>query len=715
LNLLSELSRRNVIRVAIAYGVAAWVILQIVDVITPILQLPEWVPKLIFLLLAVGLVPVLMFSWVYELTPEGIRRESEIDPDATIRGATGRKLNFVIIVALLAAVGLLLVDRANNTPDVASTEFAASAEGATPSIAVLPFVNMSSDPEQEYFSDGITEEILNSLASVTDLKVAGRTSSFAFKGQNEDLRRIGDALGVKNILEGSVRKSGDSLRITAQLIQVEDGFHLWSDTYDRKLTDVFTIQEEIAGEILAQLKNQLLGSGKQVADVSRTTPEVYDLYLRAKQRIYSRDGSNIEKAIEELDTAIQQDPAYAPAYAQRGIAVMLLSDQQYGDIPNDEASRRGRRFLEQALELDSNLAEGWAGIGLYHTGVPGEAELAIEPLTRALELNPNLIDASNWLQIALQALGDYHGSMEILADLTERDPLYTPAFSNAIQTFNSFDRKEEVNRLLQRMEAFDPDSPNLLLAQAIDKMYSGHIGEGLKLMEQRQEFGNMSGIAQVYLSIGLIQTMQFERAVSEGSIFLRPEALYETGQVDAAYDLAYELARSGYPGWLLRLMAWDKRDQDLVDYLEERWPSLAAFAEENRGDDFGYGIMMDVALAYSRLNNDVRFNEAMSFVDEHMARLAEQGIDNVGFSWSVAVQHALEGDKDRALEALTHSVDRGASSNGPVLVKEPAFAVLADDPRFVELESRMLANLNRNREIAGLPPVNADFEASAKL
>ncbi|HEX5789417.1 MAG TPA: hypothetical protein VFY03_14630 [Woeseiaceae bacterium] len=714
MSIVTELSRRNVIRVAIAYAVGAWVILQIMDVVTPILDLPEWAPRLVLVILAIGLVPALVFSWVYELTPEGIRRESEVDPDRSIRHATGRKLNVVIGVSLAIAIGLLLMGRGDDEATSVAAQ-SVTASDTTPSIAVLPFVNMSPDPDQEYFSDGITEEILNSLASVKELRVAGRTSSFAFKGQADDLRRIGSSLGVAHILEGSVRKQGDTVRVTAQLIQVNDGFHLWSQNYDRKLDDVFEIQDEIAREILAQLKTQLLPGADVAMEAQRTTPEVYELYLRAKQRIYTRDRANIESAIGELDEAIRLDPAYGPAYAQRGIATIILSEQQYGDMPHDEAQRRGRRFVDQALELDAANAEAWAALGLIHTNTPGEAELAVEPLTRALELNPNLIDASNWLQITLQMLGDFRGSKDILADMIERDPLYSPAFANAIVTFNSFSDHERVDTLLERMEAFDPDNPDLYMARAIDAMYSGKLGEGLRLMEQHRELTAMSGLAQVYLSVGLIQTMQYERAVTEGSLYLRPEALYETGHRDEAFELAYQLARSGYPHNLFRLFVWEGRDRDLADYVEERWPGLSGFAAEVPGDDFGYSVMTDIALAYSRLGNAARSNEAIALVERHNANLESQGIDNVGLAWNHAAQLALQQDVEAALGQLEKAVEYGAVSNGPPARKEPAFAALAAEPRFAELEARLRENLNRNRGVLGLPPVDANYQVVALL
>jgi TolB-like protein len=272
-----------VIRVGIAYAVASWVLLQIVDVISPIFELPVWAPKLIFVILAIGLVPALIFAWAFELTPEGIKKESEVDRSGSITPQTGRKLNKVIIGALVVAVVLLLVDRQFSEPANEPQETVAAKSDTDKSIAVLPFVNMSSDAEQEFFSDGITEEILNSLASEKSLKVAGRTSSFAFKGQNDDLRRIGEALGVAHILEGSVRKAGAQVRITAQLVQVDN------------------IQDEIANEILKQLRNQLLADEDLiVVEAKRTNPVVYDLYLRAKQRLYTRKGSEIKIAIDEL-------------------------------------------------------------------------------------------------------------------------------------------------------------------------------------------------------------------------------------------------------------------------------------------------------------------------------------------------------------------------------------------------------------------------------
>ncbi|WP_156762651.1 hypothetical protein [Woeseia oceani] len=711
MSVFQELKRRNVFRVGIAYLVASWVLLQVVDVISAVLDLPAWAPKLVLVILLVGLIPALVFAWAFEMTPEGLKKESDVDRSDSIAGATARKLNYVITSFLVLAVVLLLVERqmrpAVTAPaDVAPVAAAIEVERDR-SIAVLPFVNMSSDVEQEFFSDGITEEILNSLASVKELKVAGRTSSFAFKGQNDDLRRIGDSLGVQHILEGSVRKSGAKVRITAQLIQVDNGFHLWSETYDRELTDVFAIQDEIANEILKQLKSHLVGAEEVLAEAMRTTPEVYELYLRAKQRIYARERNEIKLAIAELDEAIRQDENYAPAYAQRGIATMLSSDQQYGDIPHQEARRRGKRYIDEALRLWPESAEAWAGLGLYYDR---DSELATDALVKALEINPNMIDASNWLQISLRNAGQMRSALNILRDIVERDPLYRPAFSNAMQMFHAYGLSDEADKLLQRIEAFDPDHSSLFLARATSYLYAGETGRGLQQLEESAKLGELSGVEQLYLSYGLMDTGQAERALNEGSIYFRPDALYQVGRKEEAIALAYEHARGGEPYSLFFMLVRENRDKELVDYIEERWPGLQAFADENPGDDAGYSLMIQVALAYRRTGNDARADEALQLVDSWMNVLESNGVDNTLYTLGQASYLAMLGDVEGALAGLKEAADEGLSSATDPDITYPEFAVLQGDPRYAYIKATMLDNLNYNRRILELPPFDANYQ-----
>ena len=274
-------------RVGLAYVVGAWVILQIVDFGLDAISAPNWIMQMFILLAAVGFPVVLIVTWVFELTPEGIRRESEIDRTQSISAPTGRRLDRVIIAFLAVAVLLLFGERFFVGPDDTVTVVTGDTDAIVTAasrntIAVLPFVNMSSDVEQEYFSDGITEEILNRLAGIRELQVAARTSVFSFKGQNQDIRKIAEQLGVETVLEGSVRRAGDGIRITAQLIRASDGFHLWSEAYDRKLENIFAIQDDIASRIADALQLSMGISNQPKVMPRSVNPEVYDLYLRAR-------------------------------------------------------------------------------------------------------------------------------------------------------------------------------------------------------------------------------------------------------------------------------------------------------------------------------------------------------------------------------------------------------------------------------------------------
>ncbi len=700
MSIIEELKRRNVFRVGIAYSIATWVLLQITEVITPILGLPDWAPKLIFVILAVGFVPALIFAWAFELTPEGLKKEKDVDRSVSITHHTGRKLDYAIIAVLLLAIGFLLADRYTGQPAPDAQQV------RNKSIAVLPFVNISSDKEQEYFSDGITEEILNALASVKELKVAGRTSSFAFKGQNQDLRRIGDLLGVDHILEGSVRKAGTTVRITAQLVQVEDGFHLWSDTYDRELTDVFAIQDEIANEILKQLKARLLGEEQPMIVSQRTDPEVYDLYLLAKQRLYARTRHTIESAVELLDQAIAKDPDYAPTYAQRGIATLLLSDRTYGTIPHAEALVQGKRFIDAALEMDSQLAEAWAGLGLYYRNLPAEHEHAIEALTKALSFNPNLINASNWLQSTLTASGNPSGALKILEQMTQRDPLYRPGFGNAVNLLNTFGQLDKAQALIEQFRKYDPYGAQLQRAEAMNRFYRGESAEGLRLAEEGYRLAPTDTVSHVWFTVGLLQTLQVERVVGEGSDYFHVEALDLLGRRDEAFEIAFELSREGVLWDLFALYNRADRSEELIDYLEERWFRLDAFAADYPHNENGYALMAEVALAYSRTGDTVRFDDALLLVENATANLSGQGIDNWVFMVENAKYLVLAGKHDEAITQLEQAVDRGFQGYVPIARSIPMFEPLRNDPRFVAAEVRMIEGINVQRQALGLEPIN---------
>jgi TolB-like protein/Tfp pilus assembly protein PilF len=395
-----------VYKVGIAYLVLAWVVVQVTNSAIPALHLPEWVNSLVFLLGAIGLPFALFFAWAFEITPDGVKRESEIAPEESIVAHTGRKLDFAIIALLVVALGYFIYEsrfaaspeQYLSTKNTATTETPqnASNELEGTSIAVLPFVNMSSDKEQEYFTDGISEEILNVLAKIPKLHVTSRSSAFAFKGSKINISEVAAKLGVKNVLEGSVRKSGNQIRITAQLIEAGSDKHLWSDTYDRELTDIFAVQDEISAAIVKALKAKLGLNAKVVArDMSKVNLDAHNEYLQGRFFIEKRNQKDIEKSLIHFDKAIALAPDYALAWMGKGWASLFLGENNYGDIPVEIAVKNARPAIVKALTFDPELPEAHAIMGLievdsFNTGA------AILNFEKAIALNPNYADAFTW-------------------------------------------------------------------------------------------------------------------------------------------------------------------------------------------------------------------------------------------------------------------------------------------------------------------------------
>jgi TolB-like protein len=691
MGVLSELRRRNVFRMAVLYAVAAWLVMQVAEVVIGLAKLPDWIGSTTLALLAIGFPIALIFSWFYELTPQGITLEKDVGPGESVADIPGRRLDFIVISLLFAAVILFAYDKwwIGEPPDK--------------SIAILPFVNVSSDEEMDFFSDGITDEILNSLASIRELKVAGRTSAFAFKGQNRDLRTIGDILGVQYILEGSIRRSGSTVRITAQLVHVTDGFPIWSETYDRELTDVFAVQDEISKEVVVQLEAQLLNHERKKLISRRTDPEVYDNYLLAKQRLYRRSQMMTESAIELLDKAIAKDPDYAPAYATRGIATMLLTD---GSTPDWTVISQGKGYIDSALQMDPQLAEAWAGLGLYYHFQPTKHNEAIGALKKALSINPSLTDARVWLHLAMVQSGDVRTGSQVLEDLMQRDPLHLAGFQNAVATLDEFGREDEAQDLIDTFRKYDPTNPILLKVEAWHHLLCGRAAEGVRLAEKAYQLMPTSIHAQTIYAFGLIATLQIERAAVEGSSTVKAYALEFLGRRDAAYEIAAELAKHGYLRNLFIHYNRANRSQNLINYVEERWPDLDAFAAQYPHDNFGYELMVEVAFAYFREGNMQRFNEALLLVEQALSNLSEQGIDNWVFMLEHAKYLALSGQQNNAIDQLEAAVDRGLRVYDPAADYMLMFKPLVGDPRFAAVQTAILDKINVDSQALGLEPVD---------
>jgi TolB-like protein len=717
-----ELKRRNVVRVGIAYVVVAWLILQVTDIILNNVEAPPWAFWLILVILGIGLVFALVFSWIFEMTPEGLKLEREVDRSQSITPQTGQKLNRLITGVLALAVVYFLIDKfvvhdhEPETYDLPAIVQAESGEATgspsapeqveEKSIAVLPFVNMSEDASNEFFSDGISEEILNSLAKVKELKVAGRTSSFAFKGKNQDLRTIAEALGVQNILEGSVRKAGDTVRITAQLIKADDGFHLWSETYDRQLDDVFAIQDDIANAILAAMKATLLDETSNLLSATRTSAEAYELYLLAKQRSYERTGITIESAAELLDRAIALDPDYAPAYAQRGIVNLLLSETSYGTLPQDEAQAEAKRLLDRALDLDPELAEGWAGLGLYYNSQPGALENSIEVLEKALSINPNLNDAANWLALAYWGTNRAADAEAVLEGITERDPLYRPALGNWIFHLGTTGRTEQGREHIDSVEPFLGDEAQILQGRAWLDYFEGKLAAGLKRSELGLEKQPTDRVLKMSANEGNLRTHQYDRVFEDNYTGYYMTALLELGRNEEAGMIARQRGTSGEPEMLFYYLNRTGQSPQVIEYLEANWDSLEAFESEFPAGVWGYPEMLDIALAYRRIGNQAGFDEALQRLGKAVQKSVDEGMSGYWVAMNQAAYLALAGRREEALAALAKAIDEGFVSSLRIASEWPYLADLEGDPEYEAIQARMIEHLNRERQLLGLEPVS---------
>jgi adenylate cyclase len=427
-SLFNELKRRNVIRVGAAYLIVGWLLLQVSETLAPALHLPEWIQSGVAFLLILGFPIALIFAWAFELTPEGLKKEKDVDRSQSITHHTSRKLDFIIIGLMGLALVYFAWDKFFAAPAVEATQATATPEvgkESDNSIAVLPFVNMSDDPGNEYFSDGLSEELLNALVRIRGLKVTGRTSSFAFKGQNTDLREIGRILNVANVLEGSVRKDENRVRITAQLITTDDGYHLWSETFDRELNDIFAIQAEIAEQVTRALKVALLGSsGEQLTEVigSEHDAEAYEAYLRGmyifQHNIDSAEGLTLAR--EHFARALEIDPNYLDAY----LGMFKTWDRWHrnGHGPFRESAEQLAAFAEKLEQLAPDSPQSLQANARSAT-INWDVERANVILQDAVERYPqNPAILARWGgQTVIN--GEYDSGMAAMRDAIRLDPL----------------------------------------------------------------------------------------------------------------------------------------------------------------------------------------------------------------------------------------------------------------------------------------------------
>jgi TolB-like protein/Flp pilus assembly protein TadD len=716
MGLFAELKRRNVFRVGAAYVLLAWVVIQVTDTVGPALNLPEWTLAVVTWFGVIGFPFALFFAWAFELTPDGIKREKDVDRAESVTQSTGRKIDFVIIGLL--AVSLVIVIFLRQPAQVVETAEQAVVDGASEeaaeavaydSIAVLPFRNMRSDAEQDYLSDGIAEELLNALAKLQNLQVAARTSSFAFKDQSPSITEIGSKLKVDTVLEGSVRKSGNTLRITAQLIDAENGYHLWSETYDRELTDIFRIQDDITKAIVDALRVHLdTGEPPVVKASEATNMDAYEAYLRGKHHLRQSGQKAFREALTSFREATEIDPSFAAAWAGRALTVIYLRETDfYGEIPREEARLLARNNIDRALALDGELAEAYVAEGMLFADDYRYDE-ALQSFEKAVTINPNLAEGWTWRARILSRFGRIREARENMLKALRLDPLdagtaffganlaidyYDPEFFETIK--NNSSQFPDVRLMLEglRLTLIEPLTP---------ETYA-------QINQLAESFGMMGDVWRARLDLWALKVIN-EDALARMSRHPGEFLMWVYMGIDQ-WDKALEMYEALPP---------ERQQADInLEELSEMQvamgqceEALASLREAQNGEVRVHGMVSlnmgrsNVNLALNRvyclqqLGRPAEADEILSQVRRYINTLRDNA--DYGYALPEVKLHILQGETGRALDLLETAIQR--RELGWQSRYDPVVRTLGNESRFVALFEEVDRKIDALRAELDLPP-----------
>jgi len=712
MGLVSELRRRNVFRMAVLYVVAAWLIMQVAEVLIALAKLPDWIGPTTLILLAVGFPIAVIVSWFYEITTEGISLEQDIEPGEPVRHVTGRRLDFLVISLLCAAIVLFAYDKwwIGTPPEQ--------------SIAVLPFENMSGDPEMVYFSDGFSDTLIHALAQVNGLKVTARTSSFHFKGQDIDARAIASQLGVANVLEGSVQRVGDKLRVVAQLIEAETGFHRWSKNYDRDLIDIFAIQDEIAQEVVRALKASLLDNEeKRLAQRYQPTLEAYEQLILGQYQMAKPTADSLADAEQHFKQAIVLDPDYALAYVR--LANTYNLQESYGGLLLEESSQRRQPLVEKALVLDPLSGEAHMAMAYLRNAqqmtTPAEDFIGIEEeILKALELIPNSAQAHHWYSERLSYDGRFEEALAQIRLAAELDPMSPTIQTTLARSIWNAGRAEEALTMIRRNVERTPEFPDNYISMADFQTKLGHLGEAqLWLQEAGRE--NPDAYNWWLKCIGFMslgESLSAEACVKQLSE-THPEKLVSRVAWAELYQHRgeWDKAISEVEYLSARLPGWPNFDRWLADLVagqgnveRARWLMADAFPEflEDEVD-----LELDIVFQMeTNLLSAIVFAAILDANDETQQRdvlllAVEKRIASmhrtrgVGYGILDVYIHAMRGDRDLAIAGLREAIDmgwRGGDEASRILRQNWKLANLHQNPEFIAMMNELEADIYKQRQ-----------------
>jgi TolB-like protein/Tfp pilus assembly protein PilF len=684
-NFFFELKRRNVIRMVGLYLVGAWLVVQVAGTVLPMFGGPEWLPRTIVVLLAIGFVPAVIFSWVFELTPQGLKREDDVVPGQSITPKTGRRMDRTIIVVLVLALAYFAFDKFVLTPRREAARVASAVPNELKSlipeksIAVLPFANQSRDPDNAYFADGIQDEILTRLAKIADLKVISRTSTQHYKSAPENLPEIARQLGVAHIVEGSVQKSGDAVRVNVQLIKAANDSHLWADSFDRKLTDIFSVESEVAKAIADQLRAKLTGQEEQVIAAKPTdNPEAYDAYLRGLA--YSVKAvttpANSLAAQKYLREAVRLDPKFALAWALLSyvdaVGYLTLTLQ-----PTVALREEARQAAETALALQPNLGEAVLAKGQYYYGCLKDYDTAVRYFEQARQFLPNSSQIPESLAYVARRRGQWERSEAYFNEVERVDPRNVNVFTQHALSYIALRRFPEALRKLDQVLNITPDDVDTVVLKAAIAQAEGDLPRASALLAPLHPAGDdiQAVEIQIYQAILERRPAQIIPRVKEMLAKPDPAFGYLNGELHFWLGWAQEVAGDHAAAQ----ESWRQARSELEPFLKEQPENFSligdlALTNMGLGDKAAALALSERAMAANPVEKDALVGPTSI---EVLARVAAQ-----------------LGEPDRAIAALQKLLaipyaSPLATQNVPLtpalLRLDPMFDPLRNDPRFQKL------------------------------
>ncbi|NCF73821.1 MAG: tetratricopeptide repeat protein [Gammaproteobacteria bacterium] len=722
---LRELRNRRVVAAVGLYAAVAWGGTEFLSFVMNAYGFPPWSLAMLASLLIAGFPVAMLLAWHFDLTLDGFR------PTEPISAKGKSTILLAVLIFIGGSAGLFHVFAPNVAVDVAVTGANERVEAPQNSIAVLPFVNMSGDATQEYFSDGISEELLHRLAQVSELHVAARTSAFHFKNKNIAMADIAAQLGVRSVLEGSVRKAGNTIRVTAQLINASDGFHIWSMTYDRQSGDIFAIQDEIATQVVDALKVTLLG-GEHARLNRHPTANLaaYDAYLLGRQKTVRRTSATLQQAVEHFSAAIRLDPGYALAYVGLADAYGLLG--RYGALDNSEILANATPAVERALQLDDRLGEAYASLGKIRW-LQRDLSGAEQAYKRALELTPNYARAYQDYGTLLKwgfARMEEAAAMNQMALVL--DPLSTPNNMAVVEDYLEMGRFEEALSGCKRIIEIDPDYPRAyaVIADVYWEVF-GQLDEGVRWLHKALDLdpGNPDHarwLGMIYLDLGdpvagehwMQETMRLAPTQLDSKWSAASLARYTRGPEEIAAVARALLEVSPGNRLALILLRNDDYRAGNIDAALQRfrkaYPDLVD-GEDPQVNGTNWGIAIEVANVLIKVGERERADKLL-----HKALLAIGSAPRLGykgFGISDAEVYALLGDKEKALSTLATAVQEGWRSQWWTNTeKNDNLASLHDEPLYQaiigDIQSQMAEQLARvreweaNGELASIPKLS---------